>query len=132
MSDIDIKDAIYNIIKGSALEKTVTGKLSKKKRPANSDKEDIVISMLDNGSGQRQEAFVNVNIYVPDNIRDGQLEENTIRLRELCKISSDLLFRCRGEGFRIDSTGSKQRILEVNGKDEHFINNKLLIQISNE
>jgi hypothetical protein len=132
MSDIDIKDAIYNIIKGSALEKTVTGKLSKTKRPANSDKEDIVISMLDNGSGQRQEAFVNVNIYVPDNIRDGQLEENTIRLRELCKISSDLLFRCRGEGFRIDSTGSKQRILEVNGKDEHFINNKLLIQISNE
>lgn len=132
MSDIDIKDAIYNIIKGSALEKTVTGKLSKTKRPANSDKEDIVISMLDNGSGQRQEAFVNVNIYVPDNIRDGQLEENMIRLRELCKISSDLLFRCRGEGFRIDSTGSKQRILEVNGKDEHFINNKLLIQISNE
>ena len=132
MSDIDIKDAIYNIIKGSALEKTVTGKLSKTKRPANSDKEDIVISMLDNGSGQRQEAFVNVNIYVPDNIRDGQLEENTIRLRELCKISSDLLFRCRGDGFRIDSTGSKQRILEVNGKDEHFINNKLLIQISNE
>lgn len=132
MSDIDIKDAIYNIIKGSAFEKTVTGKLSKTKRPANSDKEDIVISMLDNGSGQRQEAFVNVNIYVPDNIRDGQLEENTIRLRELCKISSDLLFRCRGEGFRIDSTGSKQRILEVNGKDEHFINNKLLIQISNE
>ena len=132
MSDIDIKDAIYNIIKGAALEKTVTGKLSKTKRPANSDKEDIVISMLDNGSGQRQEAFVNVNIYVPDNIRDGQLEENTIRLRELCKISSDLLFRCRGEGFRIDSTGSKQRILEVNGKDEHFINNKLLIQISNE
>ncbi len=131
-SDIEIKDAIYNIIKGSALEKAVTGKLSKTKRPVNSDKEDIVISMLDNGSGQMQEAFVNVNIYVPDYIRDGQAEEQSIRLRELCKISYELLFNCRGSGFRVDSSESKQRVLEVNGKDEHFINNKLLIQISNE
>lgn len=131
-SDIEIKDAIYNIIKGSELEKAVTGMLSKTKRPANSDIEDIVVSMLDNGSGQMQEAFVNVNIYVPDYIRDGQAEENTIRLRELCKMSYELLFSCRGEGFRVDSKGSKQRVLEVNGKDEHFINNKLLIQISNE
>ena len=131
-SDIEIKDAIYNIIKGSDLEKSITGKLSKTKRPANSDKEDIVISMLDNGSGQIQEAFVNVNIYVSDNIRDGQAEENSIRLRELCRMSSDCLFNCRGNGFRVDSEGSKQRVLEVNGKDEHFINNKLLIKISNE
>nr|DAQ59859.1 MAG TPA: hypothetical protein [Caudoviricetes sp.] len=131
-SDIEIKDAIYNIIKGSTLEKVVTGKLSKTKRPANSDKEDIVISMLDNSGGQVQEAFVNVNIYVADNIRDTQAEENTIRLRELCQMSYELLFNCRGEGFRVDSKGSKQRILEVNGKNEHFINNKLLIEISNE
>lgn len=131
-SDIEIKDAIYNIIKGSALEKAVTGKLSKTKRPVNSDKEDIVISMLDNSSGQMQEAFANVNIYIPDYTRDGQAEENTIRLRELCKMSYELLFYCRGNGFRVDSSGSKQRVLEVNGKQEHFINNKLLIQISNE
>ena len=131
-SDIEIKDAVYDLIKDSALEKAVTGKLSKTKRPANSGKEDIVISMLDNGSGQKQEAFVNVNIYVPDYIRDGQPEEDTIRLRELCKISYEFLFSCHGEGFRIDSPGSKQRVIEVNGKDEHFINNKLLIQISNE
>lgn len=131
-SDIEIKDAIYSFIKGSILEKAVTGKLMKTIRPANSDKEDIVISMLDNGSGQIQEAFVNVNIYVSDYIRNGQAEENTIRLRDLCKMSHGLLFSCRGKGFRVDPIGSKQRVLEVNGKDEHFINNKLLIQISNE
>lgn len=74
-SDIDIKDDIYKHIKGSALEKAVTGKLCKaSKRPANSNKEDIIISILDNGSGQMQEAFVNVNIYVKDNIRDGEAE----------------------------------------------------------
>ena len=131
-SDIEIKDAIYVVIKGSSLEKAVTGKLKKTKRPTSSDKEDIVISILDNGSGQMQKAFVNVNIYVPDYIRDGQAEENTIRLRELCKMSYELLFNCRGDGFRVDSKGSQQRVLEVSGKDEHFINNKLLIQISNE
>lgn len=131
-SDIEIKDAIYAVIKGSALEKAITGKLSKTLRPATSDKEDVVVSILDNGSGQMQEAFVNVNIYVPDYIRDGQAEEYTIRLRELCKMSYELLFNCRGNGFRVDSKGSKQRVLEVNGKKEHFINNKLLIQISNE
>lgn len=131
-SDIEIKDAIYAVIKGSALEKAITGKLSKTQRPAKSDKEDISVSILDNGSGQMQEAFVNVNIYVPDYIRNGQAEEDTIRLRELCKMSYELLFRCRGNGFRVDSKGSKQRVLEVNGKDEHLINNKLLIQISNE
>lgn len=56
-SDIEIKDDIYQIIKGSALEKAVTGKLKKTRRPANSNKEDIVISILENGSGQVQEAF---------------------------------------------------------------------------
>lgn len=131
-SDIEIKDAIYNVVKGSSLEKSITGKLSKTSRPAKSDKEDIVISMLDNGSGQIQEAFVNVNIYVPDYFRDGQAEENTIRLRELCKMSYELLFNCRGNGWHIISKDSKQRVLKVNGKDEHLINNKLLIQISNE
>lgn len=43
-SDIEIKDDIYQIIKGSTLEKAVTGKLKKTRRPANSNKEDIVIS----------------------------------------------------------------------------------------
>jgi len=73
-SDIEIKDDIYQIIKGSTLEKAVTGKLKKTRRPANSNKEDIVISILENGSGQVQEAFVNVNIYVSDDVRDGQAE----------------------------------------------------------
>ena len=60
-SDIEIKDAIYVVIKGSSLEKAVTGKLKKTKRPTSSDKEDIVISILDNGSGQMQKAFASAS-----------------------------------------------------------------------
>lgn len=129
-SDIEIKDDVYRVIKGSMLEKTVTGKLSKTKRPAGSDKEDIVVSMLDNGKGQIQEAFVNVNIYVPDNLRDGQAEEKSHRLRQLCKLASELLEVQRGKDYRF--TLDKQRVMEVNGKAEHLINNRLLFKQVNE
>lgn len=128
-SDIDIKDDVYMFIKGSALESAVTGKLSKTIRPANSNNEDIVISMLSNQNAQIQEAFVNVNIYVNDLVRDNQSEEDTIRLRELCNLAKVLLEVGRGNDFRfiLDS----QRVLAVEGKNEHFINNKLLYRQCN-
>lgn len=129
-SDIEIKDDVYKVIKGSELEKAVNGKLSKTKRPAGSDKEDIVISILENGKGQIQEAFVNVNIYVPDTLRDGQAEENSQRLRQLCKLASELLEVQRGKDYRF--TLDKQRVMEVNGKAEHLINNRLLFKQVNE
>lgn len=129
-SDIDIKDDIYNHIKGSELEKAVSGVLRKTVRPVNSNKEDIVISVLANTNGQIQQSFVNVNIYVPDVYRDKQSEENTVRCRELCKLASELLEVGRGAHYRF--VLEEQRVMKVNGKDEHFINNKLLYKQSNE
>lgn len=129
-SDIDIKDDIYTFIKGSTLEYEVTGKLCKTKRPAESNKEDIVISVFANDNGQIQEAFVNVNIYIRDVTRNRQSEENTIRLRKLCNLAKSILEVGRGRDFRFIL--SSQRVLEVNGKDEHVINNKLLYRQCNE
>ena len=90
-TDIDIKDDIYRHIKGSHLAAIVTGSLSKTLRPDKSQAEDIVISMLANVNKQMQEAFVNVNIYVADLQKGTQFVEDTIRLRELCTASSELL-----------------------------------------
>lgn len=129
-SDIDIKDDIYKIIKGSKLEKKVSGQLRKTIRPNNSNLEDIVISVLANNNGQMQEAYVNVNVYVPDVLRDNQNEENSSRLRTLCQESYELLKVGRGKDFRF--VLESQRVLEVNGKDEHVINNKLLYKQNNE
>ncbi|MBO8460120.1 MAG: hypothetical protein IAA73_07305 [Bacteroidetes bacterium] len=129
-SDIEIKDDIFNHIKGSALERAVNGVLRKTRRPSGSDAEDIIISILDNGSGDIQEAFVNVNIYVKDNIRDGQNEINDSRCRELCRISIEVLETGFGAGYRFIL--DKQRVMPVNGKDEHFINNKILYKQVNE
>lgn len=66
-SDIEIAKFVYHKIKGTELERNVSGKLSDRGRPNKSDKEDIVISVLANeGCGQIQRAYVNVNIYVKD------------------------------------------------------------------
>lgn len=128
-TDIDIKDDIYLFIKGSKLFYEVNGKLSKTVRPSGSNNEDIVISVLSNQNAEIQEAFVNVNIYVKDLIRDNQNEEDTIRLRRLCSIAKSLLNVGRGNDYRfvLDS----QRVLAVEGKNEHFINNKLLYRQCN-
>lgn len=62
-SDIEIQKFVYHKIKGTDLERNVTGKLSDRGRPNKSDKEDIVISILANeGCGQIQRAYVNVNV----------------------------------------------------------------------
>lgn len=129
-TDVDIKDDIYKYLKSTTLVSEVSGKLSKTKRPEGSILEDVVISILANENGQVQEAYVNVNIYVSDLFRDNQYEENTSRLRKLCTLSESLLKVVRGNDYRV--TLDSQRVLEVNGKNEHCINNKLLYQQYND
>jgi hypothetical protein len=130
-SDIDIKTDVFKYIKGSALEREVTGVLRKTgKRPHNSKKEDIVISVLANVNGQIQTATVNVNIYVAANIVDGQPEEKTTRLEKLCRVSADLFEVFRSNGYRARLI--EQRVFEVEGADEYVINNKIEYKQLNE
>lgn len=129
-TDTEIKTDIYMYIKDSLLAKSVSGVLRKTRRPLNSKKEDIIISVLSNVNGQIQEAYVNVNIYVSDIERDGQYEENSPRLDKLCKQAEKLLSLHYGVDYRINL--ESQRIYEVNGANEHVINNKLLYKKVNE
>lgn len=131
-SDILIKDDVHSFIKKSPLASAVTGKVCKQGiRPKGSDKEDVVISVIANQNGQIQEAVVNVNIYVKDDIKaDGQNQEATIRLRELCEIASDTLEVGRGEDFRF--TLESQHVIEVEATKEHVINNRLNYKQVNE
>jgi len=131
-SDILIKDDVYAIIKNSPLASAVTGKICKQGvRPKGSDKEDVVLAILANMNGQIQEAAVNVNIYVKDDVKsDGQNQEATIRLRELCQIASEILEVGRGEDFRF--TLESQRVIEVEATHEHVINNRLIYKQVNE
>ena len=129
-TDAAIKTDIYKVIKGSALHNAVTGVLKKTKRPHNSDKEDIVISVLANVNGQIQVATVNVNIYVADNTVDNQPEEDTVRTAELGRLAAELFEVFAGENFR--ATLISQTVFESNGTDEHIINNKIEYKFQNE
>lgn len=135
-SDIDIKDDIYKVILDTPLHLAVNGELSKRKRPHNSKKEDIVISILANETKQAQMAYVNVNVYVPDKNINGQMEEDSPRLQTLCEKSFSLFENVRGNDFRLSISDSKyecgQRVIEDSGSQCHIINNKLLYQIINE
>lgn len=131
-TDQEIKEEIYQFIKGTDLEQSVSGVLSTRKRPLNSTKEDILISILANGNRQKQQAFVNVNIYVQDQSvkKNAQLEEDGERIGQLSRIAADLF-----EVFWIGTARvnlEEQRVFEVENGKEHVINNRLLYQIVNE
>jgi hypothetical protein len=125
-SDILIKDDLYKFINASRIKTAITGKICKQGvRPKGSTLEDVVISVIANVNGQIQEAAVNVNIYVADDIKaDGQNQETTIRLRELCQIASEELEVGHGDGYRF--TLESQQVLAVDETKEHVINNRLV------
>ena len=130
-TDIDIKDALHSWIIQSTLAHSVSGKVYKDARPLNSDKEDIVISVLARDAGaQIQEALVNVNIYVPDVRRGKEAVEDAPRLRTLASEAAGL-FEYKQGGNYIFSLSS-QEILKVNGLDWHAINNRLRVRYNNE
>lgn len=129
-SDIDIRDDIYEYLKESELAAEVTGTLSKTKRPLNSRKEDIVISVRANAPTQRQEATVYVNVYVQDEKIDGQYEEATARTRTLAELCFRALTIVYGKEYYCHL--DEQRIEEAADDNEHVITNKLTYQIINE
>lgn len=130
-NEMEIKDDVYHFLKGSDLVAKVSGKLSKTERPDDSDREDVVISLLTpNPNLQLQEVYLNVNVYVADIKRGNHYEENTIRLRELMTLC-DETFKLAKKGkyfLKLDT----QKSYKATGKNEHFINNKILYKICNE
>lgn len=138
-SDIEIAKFVRSKIIGSELAEAVDNRISDRGRPSGSDKEDIVIAVLSNeGAGQYQQAFVNVNVYVKDlwNDKTSAWEQDTIRLKALCE-KCKFLFSIRGGDFHAVPSQSLQKIMSTgvsfeDGHTEHFINNKIYIEINNE
>lgn len=101
--------------------------------------EDIVISVLSNeGAGQMQQVFVNVNVYVKDqyNSETKAWEAYTQRIDDLCNLCK-FLFSIREGDYHAVSQESSQKVFPLgtsfeDGHTEHFINNKIYIKINNE
>lgn len=131
-TDTDICKDIYHIVVDSAIKTAITGNVTYTGRET--DKEDCVISVLDNMNGQIQDSKVNVNIYVQNITSGGLAKPNIPRINELADISKNVFGDGKrsvfGEGFRV--TLEKQRVLSVNGKNEHVINNTIRYKFNNE
>ena len=138
VTDVEIEKWLYGLIAESNLAKAVSGRLTDRGRPKESAKEDIVINCYSlEGSGQEQIATVNINIYVSDiwNVDTANWERDTIRINELCNLCK-FLYRIYDNGMRVTEE-SRQKTFPLNvefqdGHTEHFINNKLKINICND
>lgn len=129
-SDAEIKSIFYSLLRSSELSEIISGNVYKISRPKNSDKEDITIMILDGRNGQFQDAVVNVNIYVPDiQHGDDSFDADEVRIRELSDLSIKLLDgQVTGE-YRMSV--EKQPIFQVEGVNQHCINNRVLFTIKN-
>lgn len=130
ISDIDIKSYVFSAIKNSSLATAINGTITQRKRPLNSKKEDITISVLENVGLYEQVAVVNVNIFVADIKGKEQWEENGKRLNELCKIAKEVLEAIHTDDYFLYL--ESQRIIENSINNEHVINNKVRFKTIND
>ena len=117
----EIKIDLYRHITPSALAEAITGNVSYTGRET--DREDCCISVQDSDNDQIQTAFVYVNVYVPKIPNNGRKIDNVPRLKVLEKLCEQVLQTGRGETFRFEL--KKQLTIDVRGKDESVISNKI-------
>lgn len=130
----EIRTDVYRFIKQSPLASVVTGKvINGKDRAANATTEDIVIKVNGNNLGQRQEAFVIINIYTQDNLRDGEYVLNDERVPLIERTVLDLFETAkRIGGARLSLPKDGQTLIAARNGREHVVSNKILYQIINE
>lgn len=127
----DIRQDVYNLIKGSELQTAITGKLCREDRPLDSELEDITIRVPSNVNGQIQAAYVYVNIYVQDELVEGRYQQNTLRTQALERLAADLFNVYNShDSYRI--TLESQTVNQFETTNEHIIINRLLYRQSNE
>jgi len=119
--DQEIRNDIYAVLKSSALVAEVSGVLRKTKRPLNSNREDVLVCapISNDIVGDTQVAYVYVRIYVPDQERDGQMEEDTQRTTTLGTKAKQCLTCYNGGDFRFE--WRSQETFEIEEISTHVI-----------
>lgn len=127
----EIKEDVCRHIQDSALGAAVNGIVTTRKRPKGSRKEDITVQVLTSTPFQKQEAIVNVNVYVQMKLEGGQYVEDGDREAELEGIASDCL-KVGGIGKDYGFTLESQHTYETEASHERCINNRLKYNYYNE
>ena len=138
LSEIDILEVFFKLIKGSELASMINGSVYRVPRPLNSEKEDVVISLLSADMGQIQRFSINVNIYVPDIKRGKEFIYDEDRVRPLMRAGLNLLehghaaMTTNGKEYGILYKLESQKLFEVKGTNFHAINHKIEVEVSTE
>ncbi|HZF64201.1 MAG TPA: hypothetical protein VEZ55_06950 [Chitinophagaceae bacterium] len=134
----ELIQVVYDGLKGSLLEQAVSGKIYKRRRPKNSNLEDVVINSLPTVNGQLQQAVLNVNVFVPDlQLSIGGEKQNLPdekRLNELEVLAVSVLKEGSAEDSQkrfIQFEVQQTNILEDDESDQYFINIRLQFFITN-
>lgn len=128
-TDEEIKSEVWEYILSTPLTEEVTGVIKRDRRPTNSTKEDVIVTVLANENAQLQKSTVNVNIYVKDRPAGREKDPDHDRLLVLEKLSSQIFEVFRGNDYRAHLLS--QRTTSV-GEDEHVITNKIEFKQLNE
>ena len=130
-SEGKIVTEIWKYVSNSELATAINGEIYKSRnRPLNSNTVDIVIKPIANTPSQRQLSYINCNIYIPDEIDDGQYDKNGEECDRLEEIAARVL-----EVFSIDGARivlDTQHTYQVTDAHAHVINNRLFYQFINE
>lgn len=130
-SEGQIVTEIYKYVITTPLAAAITGKVLKSiDREPNSVSEDIVIKPLANNPKQVQETIVNMNIYVPDTLDEGQYIKNGERCDQLEALACTDFEVFWIEGARIAL--EEQHTYKVDDARCHVINCRLLYKIENQ
>lgn len=125
ITTLDVIDTLWTRLNYSQLKAMINGGVYKHRRPAGSNKEDVVINCLPIGNIQLQACIANVNIHVPNltievnGVQDSK-QPNTIRLQELALVAIDMLSDVWSGEYTYDV--QQQTLLEDEEASDHYIN----------
>jgi len=124
-------DKVIEVIYNSPLRTAITGSIARR-RPINSEKEDIIVNSLPITFTQLQRGIVNVNIHVPniDKTNNGVTDTeypDYVRLKELTQMAIPILKNFIGEGFYFQV--QQEQIIEETKSS--YVNIRLNIQAKN-
>lgn len=122
-TNIDVLDLIFKTIQ--SLQACLTGGIYKLQRPANSNKEDIVINSLILSTGDIQKGTYNLNIHVPDLIikykNQIQNQPNLKRLNKLNELVRNKIDEIYNEDYNLYIVW-ENTLKDVDTANNHYIN----------
>lgn len=124
-------DEVIGVIYDSPLRLAITGVVARR-RPINSDKEDIIVNALTMNFSQLQRGLINVNIHVPNRTVTANGVTDTeypdyVRLKTLTEMAIPVLKNHIGNGFYFQV--QQEQVIEESKSS--FANIRLSVQAKN-